>query len=72
MIPSAVFVPAAAPQTKFSLSTKFLRNLGSMPKTSLHMLCLGLPDGRYFIANLVEAGKKRYFENQCLKPVFRK
>jgi len=32
MIPSAVFVPAVALQTKFSLSTRFLRNLGSMPR----------------------------------------
>ena len=33
MIPSAVFVPAvAALQTKSSLSRKFLRNLGGMPK----------------------------------------
>jgi len=34
MIPSAVFVPAIALQPRFSLSSKFLRNLGSMPKTS--------------------------------------
>jgi len=32
MIPSAVFVPAVALQTKFSLSSKYLGNLGSMPK----------------------------------------
>jgi len=26
--------------------------------------------GRYFTANLAEAGKKPVFENQCLKPIF--
>jgi len=34
MIPSAVFVPAVALQTEFLLSSKFLRNLWSIPKTS--------------------------------------
>ena len=38
MIPSAVFVQAVALQCEFSLSSKFLRNLGSMPKTSTHAL----------------------------------
>jgi len=37
-IPNAVYVPTAAPQTKFSLSSKFSRNLGSMPKLSTHVL----------------------------------
>ena len=32
MMPSAVFIPAIALQTKFH-SRKFLRKLGSMPKT---------------------------------------
>ena len=36
-IPSAVFVLDAAPQTKFSLSNKFSRNLGSMTKRSMHV-----------------------------------
>jgi len=39
VIPSAVFVPSVALQTKFSLSIKFSRNLGSMPKmSSSHVL----------------------------------
>ena len=42
MIPSAVFVPAVALQTKYSLFFKFffkfLRNLESMPKTFKHVL----------------------------------
>ena len=38
MMPSAVFVPAVALQTKFSLYSKFSRNLGSMPKTSTYVL----------------------------------
>ena len=38
MIPSAVFTLAIALQTKISLSSKFLRNLGSMPKTFTHVL----------------------------------
>ena len=39
MIPSAVFVPAVvALQTKSSLSRKFLRNLGGMPKMSTLVL----------------------------------
>jgi len=29
---------AVAPQTKFSVSSKILRNLGSMPKKSKHVL----------------------------------
>ena len=33
MIPSAVFIPVVALQTKFSLSSKFLWNLGSVAKT---------------------------------------
>ena len=32
------FVPAVALQTKLSLSNKFSKNLGSMPKTSTHVL----------------------------------
>ena len=36
MILSAVFVSATTIQTKFSLSSKFLRNLGSMAKTPTH------------------------------------
>jgi len=41
--PSPVFVLAAAMLTKFSLSRKFSRNLGSMPKTPTHvLLTLGL------------------------------
>jgi len=38
MIPSAVLVPDVALQTKFSLSSKFSKNLGSMPWTSAHVL----------------------------------
>ena len=38
MTPSAVCVQAVVLQTKFSLSSKFLRNLGSMQKTSTHAL----------------------------------
>ena len=38
MIPSAGFVPAVALQTKFTLSSKFLRNPGWMLKTSTHVL----------------------------------
>jgi len=33
MIPSAVFVPPVALQNKFPPSSRFLRNLGSMPNT---------------------------------------
>jgi len=38
MIPSPVFVPAVALKIKFSLSSKFLRNLRSMPQTCTHVL----------------------------------
>ena len=38
MIPSAVCVPAVTLQTEFSLSSRFLRNLGSMPKMCKHAL----------------------------------
>jgi len=38
MIPSAVFVQAVELQTKVSLSSIFLRNLRSVPKTSTHVL----------------------------------
>jgi len=38
MISSAVFILAIVLQTKISLSSKFLRNLGSMPKTFPHVL----------------------------------
>jgi len=38
MIPIAVFVLAIALQTKISLSSKFLRNLGRMSKTFTHVL----------------------------------
>jgi len=38
MLPSAVFVPAVALQTTFSLSSKCLTNLRSMLKTSIHVL----------------------------------
>jgi len=38
MIPSAVFILAIVLQTKISLSSKFLRNLGSMPETFPHVL----------------------------------
>ena len=38
MIPSAVCVPTVVLQTKFSLSSKFLRYLGSMQKTSTQAL----------------------------------
>jgi len=37
-IASAVFTPAVVLQTKFSLSSKFLKNLGGVPKTSRHIL----------------------------------
>jgi len=36
-LPSAVFVLAAAPQTTFSLCSKFLKNLGSMSKMPTHI-----------------------------------
>jgi len=38
IIPSAVFILAKVLQTKISLSSKFLRNLGSMPKTFTHVV----------------------------------
>ena len=38
MIRGAVFVPAVALQAKFHSPAKFLRNLGSMLKTSSHVL----------------------------------
>jgi len=38
MIPDAVFVAAVALQTKFPLSRKISRNLGSMPKTYTDVL----------------------------------
>jgi len=40
MIPNAAFVPAVALQTKFSLSRKLSRNLGSMLKMSAHVLSI--------------------------------
>ena len=40
MVPSAVFVPVVALQIKFSLSSKFLWNLGSVAKTSTHALSI--------------------------------
>jgi len=36
MIPSAVCIPVVALHNKFSLSSKFMRNLGSTQKTSAH------------------------------------
>ena len=38
MMPSAIFVLTAALQTKFSLSSKFLKNLRSMPNLSTPVL----------------------------------
>ena len=38
LIPSAVWFPVVALQTKFTLSSKFLWNLGSVAKTSTHAL----------------------------------
>ena len=38
MIRSAILVPAATLQTKYTLSRKFSRNCESMPKTSTHIL----------------------------------
>jgi len=38
MIPSVVFMLAVALQTKFSLSSKFFINLGSVPKASTDVL----------------------------------
>ena len=37
-LPNAVFILPTALETKISLSSKFLRNLGSMPKTFTHVL----------------------------------
>jgi len=51
MIPSAVFVPAVALQTKFSLSSKYLRNLGSMPKTSAPVLLTSRKHTTGFLVN---------------------
>ena len=38
VIPNVVFILAIVLQTKIPLSSKFLRNLGSMPKTFTHVL----------------------------------
>jgi len=38
IIRSAVFIPPIVLQTKISLSSKFSRNFGSMPKTFTHVL----------------------------------
>jgi len=65
MIPSAVFVPVIVAQIKFSLSSKFLRNLGSMPKTSTHV-------GSYRINRLLFADDLVLFASsqQCLQHAF--
>ena len=52
MIPSAVYVVAAALQNKFPLSSKFLRNPGSMPKKSTHVLSTW---GKYMAGFLVKS-----------------
>jgi len=51
MMPSAVFVPPVALQIKFSLSSKFLRNLGSMQKTSTHVLSTSRKHTTRFLVN---------------------
>jgi len=53
-------------QTKNILKAKRILK----PKYKLRGGPVGLPDGRYFTANLAEAGKKPVSENQCLKPAF--
>ena len=51
MIPSAVCVVAAGLQNKFSLSSKFSRNLGSTPRTYTHVLS---NSGKYMARFLVK------------------
>jgi len=44
-----VCVPAVALQTKFSLSSKFLRNLGTMQKTPTHALSIAMKHTTRFL-----------------------
>jgi len=52
MVPSAVFVMAVALHNKLPLSSKFSRNLGSMPKTYTNVL---LTLGKYMTRFLVKS-----------------
>jgi len=63
----AFFVLAVARQTKFSLSSKFSGNLGSMPKTSTHVLVISRKHTTRFLVKSACCGST-VFADACSWP----